>query len=258
MFEPLTTLMRAGEDTRSEAETERYVVDDDASGVSEDHKTEKNFSPRDSINEDNSILHRKGQMLAILFYSLSNQDSMEAFPYLEKFSDLEFPIRLVAINYDPSTVPVPSLDLESVQPELFTISSSQLPHGNLEKYSLHSVPKLLVVNSKGIVTFFSKPSKFNYETLQSNKKELNMDLSSQEDYTKDKHKFLVFFSTIMDYYSEILSHFIEYKIEFLERTCVAFLKTKTYQINLYIHCTRKFKGDAHFISNLMRENTGSW
>ena len=101
MFEPLIHLTRVGEDYRSEAETERYIIDDSASHMSEDRVTEKNYSPRFQISEDNSIMHRKGQILVILFYSVYNKSSLDYFSYLEKFSEQDGPIRIVAINYDP-------------------------------------------------------------------------------------------------------------------------------------------------------------
>ncbi|CAI2364028.1 unnamed protein product [Moneuplotes crassus] len=255
MFEPLTHLVRAGEDNRSEAETERFVVDDNASYISEDHKTEKNFSPRYTMDEDNSIIHRKGQYLAIMFYSLSSELSLEALPMLDEFLTLENPFRVIAINHDAVDNLVQGLGPKI---ELFTIPSTKLTPSKLEKYSLHSLPKLLVVNSKGVVNFFGKPSKFNFNSLESYKKDINMDLNAQVDYSKEKSNFLNFYTGILDNYGQIFGNFIEYKIEFIERTCAAYLETKSYIIRIFIYAVRKSQGDAYFISSLFRENTGSW
>lgn len=169
MFEPLIHLTRAGEDLRSEAETERYIVDDSVSHLSEDHKTEKNFTPRFQMSEDNSIIHRKGQMLVILFYSAYNKSCINYFSFLENFLEIEAPIRIIAINYDPSDAPVTEMISEipeSNKYEFFSIDSWSLVNTHLEKYSLNSLPKLLVVNKRGIINFFGKPGRYDFESQE--------------------------------------------------------------------------------------------
>ena len=106
MFEPLWNVRKVGDDNQSEAETERFIIDDDVSQMSEDQKTEKNYGNPVKINEEHIISHLKGQALVLYFYSVFDKSTFEWFPKLAALDERNQSCRVVAINYDTPDAPV--------------------------------------------------------------------------------------------------------------------------------------------------------
>jgi len=147
MFEPLWNVYKVGDDNTSEAETERFIVDDDASHMSEDCKTEKNYGPPIKINEENIISHRKGERLMLYFYSVFSKPTFEYFSQMVEIKRNNQNWRVVCINYDQLDAPVSETVAELPEYQMlewYSIDSGSLNNSHLEKYSLCILPKLLV------------------------------------------------------------------------------------------------------------------
>jgi hypothetical protein len=189
------------------------------------------------MDDENSIIHRKGQKLVVYFYSAYNKSTLSFVPKLLRFFEIDEQVRIVLINYDPkyaATSEIMDEITDANKFEFYSIDSGNLDNKHLQKYALNVLPKMLVVNKKGNVSFYDKPTKFDFECQEAYEKDMNMMISTQEHFRKERDAFLRFFGRLLESYSDILGEFIEYKIEFCERTWSGFRKLKTFSVNTSI------------------------
>ena len=80
MYEPLWNVSKLGV-YQSDNETEKFCADSN-SEMSDDHKTEKNYSSRAKMTEENTIFHRKGEVTIIYFFSVFHKSSHKHFEHI--------------------------------------------------------------------------------------------------------------------------------------------------------------------------------
>jgi hypothetical protein len=261
MFEPLWNVFKVGDDNQSEAETERYIIDDSASNMSEDRKTEKNYGPSVKIDEENIISHKKGEKLILYFYSALNKSSFSYFSQLADINRNTQNWRVVWINYDPMDTNV--MDIiwdEEAYPHLewYSIDSTSLKNDHLEKYGLTVIPKLIIVNKKGAIEYFGKPNKYDFENFEALERDFYKTVTSYDNFDKEKQLFLSFFSRLFETYGDMLNKFLEYRFEFWERTWVGFKKFHNYSANVFICTVKEHESDANYILTMFEDYTREW